>query len=87
MKDAFTSCSLAQTEVVESTGGGILTEPGDVDGLVRGILALWENVERRKQLGAAGYEGVRARYGVPQMLARLMGIYRSLVGAPAGSLP
>ena len=76
----------AFTEVVESTGGGILTEPGDVDGLVRGILALWENVERRKQLGAAGYEGVRARYGVPQMLARLMGIYRSLVGAPAGSL-
>ena len=76
----------AFTEVVENTGGGILTDPGDVDGLVRGILALWENVERRKQLGAAGYEGVRARYGVPQMLARLMGIYRSLVGAPAGSL-
>ncbi len=77
----------AFTEVVENTRGGILTDPGDVDDLVRGILALWENIERRKQLGAAGYEGVRARYGVPQMLARLMEVYRSLLEAPAGSLP
>ena len=70
------------TEVVENTGGGILTDPGDIDGLVRGILALWENVERRKHLGAAAYEGVRARYGVPQMLARVMEIYRSLLAEP-----
>jgi glycosyltransferase involved in cell wall biosynthesis len=67
------------TEVVENTGGGILTDAGDVDDLVRGILALWENVERRKQLGAAGYEGVRARYGTAHMLARLMEVYQPLV--------
>ena len=70
------------TEVVENTSGGILTDPGDIDGLVRGILVLWENVERRKDLGAAAYEGVRARYGVPQMLARVMEVYRSLLEAP-----
>jgi len=69
--------------VVEDTGGGILTGPGDVDDLARGILALWDNVERRKQLGAAGYEGVRARYGVPHMLARVMEVYQPLVNAAA----
>jgi glycosyltransferase involved in cell wall biosynthesis len=73
----------AFTEVVENTGGGILTDPGDVDGLVRGILALWEDVERRRQMGAAGYESVRAQYGVAQMLARVMEIYRPLVNAAA----
>ena len=46
------------TEVVENTGGGLLTEPGDVDGLVRGIRTLSDSLERRKQLGAAG---LRAR--------------------------
>jgi glycosyltransferase involved in cell wall biosynthesis len=75
----------AFTEVVESTGGGILTDPGDVDGLVRGILALWEDAERRKQIGAAGYEGVRAQYGVARMLARVMEVYQPLVGTPGGS--
>jgi glycosyltransferase involved in cell wall biosynthesis len=73
------------TEVVDNTGGGILTDPGDVDGLVRGLLALMEDVERRKKFGAAGYEGVRARYGVPQMVARVMEVYRSLLEQPAGS--
>ena len=74
------------TEVVENTGGGILTGPGDVDDLARGILDLWDNVERRKQLGAAGYEGVRARYSVPHMLARVMEVYQPLVRGHA-SLP
>ncbi len=73
------------TEVVENTGGGILTAPGDVDDLVRGILALWQSVERRKQLGAAGYEGVRARYGTAHMLARLMEVYEPLVAGQAAT--
>jgi glycosyltransferase involved in cell wall biosynthesis len=73
------------TEVVEATGGGVLTEPGDVDDLVRGILALWDDVERRKRLGAAGHAGVRGRYSAAQTVARLMGVYRSLVEEPAGS--
>jgi glycosyltransferase involved in cell wall biosynthesis len=71
------------TEVVGNTGGGILTDPGDVEGLARTLLGLSEDVERRKQLGAAGYEGVRARYGVPQMVARVTEVYRSLLEAPA----
>jgi glycosyltransferase involved in cell wall biosynthesis len=75
------------TEVVENTGGGILTDPGDVDALVRGLLALWEDADRRQRLGSAGYESVRARYGVPQMVTKIMETYRSLLAEPAESRP
>lgn len=66
------------SEIVENTGGGILTSPGDVDALAQALLGLAEDVERRRQLGAAGYAGVRAHYGVPQMLTGVMAVY----GAP-----
>jgi glycosyltransferase involved in cell wall biosynthesis len=66
------------TEVVEQTGGGILTEAGDIDALVQAILALAENPEQRRRLGAAGYEGVRARYGAEQMVARVTEVYEGL---------
>jgi glycosyltransferase involved in cell wall biosynthesis len=73
------------TEVVESTGGGVLTVPGDTDDWVRAIRDLWEHVERREQLGAAAYDGVRAHYGVPSSVQPLMGVYRTLVDRPAGT--
>jgi len=75
----------AFTEVVEATGGGILADDGDLDGLAAGIASLWENPERRRQLGAAGFEGVRKHYGIPQMLAEVMRVYGGLVGTDSRS--
>jgi len=71
----------AFTEVVEATGGGILVDDGDLDGLAAAVASLWENPERRRQLGATGYDGVRAHYGIPQMLERVMEVYRPLARA------
>jgi glycosyltransferase involved in cell wall biosynthesis len=68
----------AFTEVVEATGGGILVEAGNLDGLVQAIASLVENPDRRRQLGATGYDAVRVHYGVPQMLAQVMEVYRRL---------
>ncbi len=68
----------AFTEVVEATGGGILVEAGDLDGLVRAVASLAENPDRRRQLGATGYDAVRVHYGVPQMLAQVMEVYQRL---------
>jgi glycosyltransferase involved in cell wall biosynthesis len=68
----------AFTEVVEATGGGILVDHGDLDGLAQGIASLWQDPERRRQLGAAGHAGVRAHYGVPQMLEKVMALYTGL---------
>ena len=76
------------TEIVENTGGGILTEAGDIDGLANALLALATDGERRRQLGARAYEGVRARYGVSHMLQRVMAVYErcTALGGVAGAL-
>jgi glycosyltransferase involved in cell wall biosynthesis len=71
------------TEIVERTGGGVLVEPGDTDAWVRAVLDLWQEGEKRKQLGAAAYEGIRARYTPSLSAGRLMEVYHSLVGVPA----
>jgi glycosyltransferase involved in cell wall biosynthesis len=68
----------AFTEVVETTGGGILVDDGDLDGLAAGIASLWENPERRRQFGATGFDAVRTHYGIPQMLAEVMEVYERL---------
>jgi glycosyltransferase involved in cell wall biosynthesis len=72
------------TEIVERTGGGVLTVPGDTADWVRAVLDLWQNVDRRKRLGAAAYDGVRDQYAVSLAVEHLMGVYRALDGLAAG---
>jgi glycosyltransferase involved in cell wall biosynthesis len=72
----------AFTEVVETTGGGILVDDGNLDGLVQAIASLGENPDRRKELGAAGFDAVRTHYGIPQMLASVMDVYQRLQRRP-----
>jgi glycosyltransferase involved in cell wall biosynthesis len=67
------------TEVIEQTGGGVLTTPGVVGEWVSAIRDLWDDAERRKQLGAAGYDGVRTAYAMPRSVAALMEVYKPLV--------
>jgi glycosyltransferase involved in cell wall biosynthesis len=69
----------AATEIVDTTGGGILVDPDDPDALAAGILELWTNPEKRRECGRRGYEGVRAHYGAAQMAARALEVYRSVM--------
>jgi glycosyltransferase involved in cell wall biosynthesis len=69
----------AFTEIVETTGGGILVEPGNADRLADGILELWRNVSKREELASRGYERVRAHYGAAQMSAKTLQLYSSLL--------
>ena len=73
----------AATEIVEATGGGLLVAPGDPDALAQGLAALMMDPARRRALGDAGYDGVRAHYSAAGMRDRALDVYRSLVG-PAG---
>jgi glycosyltransferase involved in cell wall biosynthesis len=71
----------AFTEIIEATGGGILVEPGSVESLAQGILELWRDPERRRELGSRGYEGVRKRYSAARMAQAALGVYRSILAS------
>jgi glycosyltransferase involved in cell wall biosynthesis len=65
----------AFTEIVETTGGGILVEPDRPDELAQGILDLWRDSGRRMELGLRGYKGVRNHYSASHMAEKALEIY------------
>jgi glycosyltransferase involved in cell wall biosynthesis len=69
----------AFTEIVDTTGGGILVESDDPDALAHGLLDLWRNPRKRMQLGAQGYQGVRNHHSAARMAEKVLEIYRSLL--------
>jgi glycosyltransferase involved in cell wall biosynthesis len=69
----------AFTEIVESTGGGILVEPDNPEHLAQAFRELSKNPEKRKELGMRGYKGVRALYSATQMAESALSVYRSLL--------
>jgi glycosyltransferase involved in cell wall biosynthesis len=73
----------AFTEIVESTGGGILVRPDDAADLAQGILKLARNRELAEELGANGFRGVREHYSAAHMADRLLEAYESVSKPPA----
>jgi glycosyltransferase involved in cell wall biosynthesis len=65
----------AFTEVVESTGGGLLVEPDDAASLAEGLLRVREDAALASELSARAFEGVRRHYTVAQMADRALEIY------------
>jgi glycosyltransferase involved in cell wall biosynthesis len=68
----------AFTEIVETTGGGLLVEPDNPEALAQGIIELWKDPARRKELGNRAYQGVRSHYDATRMAEAAMGVYRSV---------
>lgn len=67
-------------EMIESTGGGLLVEPNDPDALAEGILSLFRDRERARELGRRGAEGVKRLYGAGRMAERVLEVYRGVTG-------
>ena len=65
-------------ELLEKTGGGLLFEPGDSEGLAERIGELWHNPELARDLGRAGRRGVRQHYGVERMAASALDLYATV---------
>ncbi|MDX1644922.1 MAG: glycosyltransferase family 4 protein [Thermoanaerobaculia bacterium] len=63
-------------ELVESTGGGLLVEPGSPEALAEGIVRLAEDDELRGRLGESGRRAVRERFDSHTMAERTAEIYR-----------
>jgi glycosyltransferase involved in cell wall biosynthesis len=49
-------------ELIEATGGGLLTEPGDTPGLAAATRRLLDDPALRTELGRKGQDGVRQRF-------------------------
>mgnify|MGYP003870649695 CR=1 FL=1 len=66
-------------ELVEWTGGGVLTSPGDARQLAEALHGLLSDPARRQQLGDAGAAAVRERFTDAHMAANMLRIYEGLL--------
>ncbi|MFN2510029.1 MAG: glycosyltransferase family 4 protein [Pyrinomonadaceae bacterium] len=69
----------AFTEIVESTGGGLLVEPDSPESLARGILEIYREPALGEELGLSGFDNVRQHYSVGRMADRALEVYQDLV--------
>ena len=77
----------AFTEIVETTGGGILVQPGNPEHLAQALWELWKDPARRKELGLRGYDGVRAHYSATHMAEKALAVYQSLLSPRTAGTP
>jgi glycosyltransferase involved in cell wall biosynthesis len=76
----------AFTEIVETTGSGLLVQPDDPQSLADGILKLARNNELAEELSANGFQGVREHYTAAHMADRVLEAYESVI-CPSPSIP
>jgi len=67
------------TEIVQTTGGGLLVEADNTAALAEGILALWKDRALLEELGRRGAAGVREHYTVARMAARAVDVYSGVI--------
>lgn len=71
-------------ELIERTGGGVLTAPGDAAELAHALADLLANPARRAELGARGKQAVKEEFLEEHMAQGMLDIYQELAaGAPA----
>jgi glycosyltransferase involved in cell wall biosynthesis len=71
----------AFSEIIETTGGGILVEPDNPNALAQGFIDLWNDPARRLKLGAQGHRGVREHYSATKMAEAALSAYQSIISA------
>ncbi len=74
----------AFTELVESTGGGVLCELADPVVLAGGLATVLGDELRRREMGLAGQRAAHASYGVEAMAGRVLKVFEALVGDGEG---
>ena len=73
-------------EVVEDGVTGLLVPPGDPKSLARALLRLLRDPPTRFRMGQAGRQRLETYFTLEQTMAKLQGLYRSLV-SPSPGIP
>jgi len=69
-------------EMIEATGGGILSEPGSAESLAGQLETLMLDAAARETLGRSGAEAVAARFSDITMAEKTLAVYRQWVTDP-----
>ena len=64
-------------ELLEATGGGVLTPPDDPDALAEALTALLSDPERNLALGRSGRDRVLTRFSVERMAEEVLTLYQT----------
>ena len=67
-------------ELIESTGGGLLVEPGNADDLAAALDKLMNDSQERIRLGTRGQANVRAHHNQQTMATETMRIFENSLG-------
>jgi glycosyltransferase involved in cell wall biosynthesis len=68
-------------ELLESTGGGLLVPPGDVEALRDALVALKDDPLKRRQLAQAGKAAVQSKHSIDSAARQLAELIRSVQAA------
>jgi glycosyltransferase involved in cell wall biosynthesis len=66
-------------ELIELTGGGVLTPPGDLPALANALAELLRDGDRRARLGRAGRDAIARGFTDDHMAAKMLDVYRDVL--------
>jgi glycosyltransferase involved in cell wall biosynthesis len=69
----------AFSEIVETTGGGILVAPDDPAALAEGLHTVWRDRDLAGTLAERAFRGVRTHYSIKRSADRQLEVYEALV--------
>lgn len=58
---------------------GILYPPDDIDGMLEGVLALWQDAPKARSMGRSGYEKVHRHHSLDYMSKQLQRVYEEVM--------
>ncbi len=69
----------AYPEIIRPSGGGLLYNPDDENGLFEALNAVLSDADYAKQLGAQGYARARERFSVERMARDMIALYEGVI--------